>query len=471
MENKERKEIVKELLNEKTNREEQELQEIRRPEEEEIWDREAFPEEELSWDEEELSEEDMSWDEEELSEEELSWDEEEFQEIEDIWREEDTEEQTGPAEEAGPQDSPRKGSKKRRGVLAKLRHAVMIVLLGVVVSISLCAVTFLVLQIMGKNSLYSKADSGQLVRTLSEVSVTLGGTVEEEEGEDWQEGDVRYNGVHYRYNQDILTFLFMGIDKLTEVDEETDDRQYGGQSDAIFLLVLNPHSKKMTVIGIPRDTMTEVDIYSKGGSHLGTSKLQLTLQHSYGDGKEESCERSRTAVSRLFYGLPIHGYCAINMGAIPLINDAVGGIRLNALETMDYGELRVKEGEELHLEGMDAYYYLHNRDTKSFNSAGRRLQRQKQYLTAYASAAIEAVKKDITFPVALYNTLSKYMVTDISVDEVSYLATQVLGYGFGEEDMHSLAGVTVRGDEYEEFYVDEKGLYELILKVFYEEIN
>lgn len=353
----------------------------------------------------------------------------------------------------------------------RIRRILLRVLLGLVILLFIGAVIFLVAQISGKNSLYSHVDSGEMIGTLKELAIELGGETEEaEEDEDWETGDIRYNGIHYRYNEDILTFLFLGIDKLSEV-APVEDGIDGGQSDAVFLLVLNPHNKNIYVIGIPRDTMTDVEIYDAKGVYWGIEKAQLSIQHGYGDGAEISCERSMKAVSQLFYGLPIHGYCAINMGAIPLINDAVGGIEVNAVETMDYEEFKVKEGETIHLMGMDAYYYLHNRDTDSFNSAGRRLERQKQYLTAYASAAISAVKEDITFPLTLYNTLSKYMVTDISVDEISYLASQAVGYSFSGENLRSLKGATVQGEIYEEFYPDERALYELILEIFYEEVK
>lgn len=353
---------------------------------------------------------------------------------------------------------------------ARAGRLVFNLLLGVVVLIFVIAISFLLLQISGKNSLYSKADNGKMVTTLSDITVALGGSLEGETGEDWQEGDLRFEGVHYRYNDDILTFLFMGIDKMTEV-KVVEEGIEGGQSDANFLLVLNPHSKEISVIGIPRDTMTKVEAYDENGVYWGAINAQLAVQHGYGDGAEISCRRSVQAVSNLFYGLPIHGYCAINMGAIPLINDAVGGIDLQALETLDFGEYRITEGEQLHLEGMDAYYYLHNRDTNKARTAVGRLERQKQYLTAYGAKAMEAIKKDVTFPVSLYGTLSKYMVTDISVDEVGYLATQILNYSFDSSDMYVLQGEVTKGEKYEEFRADEDALYRLILEIFYDKVE
>lgn len=352
----------------------------------------------------------------------------------------------------------------------KVGRILMSVFLGVVVLVFVAAIAFLILQVSGKNSLYSRADSSQIISTLSEMAVAINDGIEVED-ENWEEGDLRYNGIHYRYNADVLTFLFLGIDKKDEV-ERVEEGIDGGQSDAIFLLVLNPHTKEIQVIGIPRDTITTLEVYDENGKFLGNGEGQLTLQHGYGDGAELSCERSLNAVSRLFYGLPIHGYCAINMGAIPLLNDAVGGVEVVALETMVLNGRKVKEGETVHLQGAEAYDYLHERDINSFNSASKRLGRQKQYLTAYAAAAIDTITADITFPVTLYNTLIKYMVTDISVDEVSYLAGQALGYHFSDENMFILEGETVVGRrDFEEFHVDERALYDLIINVFYEEVE
>ncbi len=364
---------------------------------------------------------------------------------------------------------------KIKGSVFRIIIRLMIVIVALVAA---GTAAFLVLQIIGRSRLTGnnkvpdmsvmRGGTGSIAGMQSAAPDDLTRTPEPVEEDNWQEGDIRYEGTHYRYNEDIMTFLFLGIDHMGEV-EEAENGVKGGQSDAVFLVVLNPHIKKVSIIGINRDTMTDIDVYSKSGFYISTIQAQLCLQHAYGDGMHGSCERTREAVSRLFYQLPIHGYCAVNMGAIPLINDAVGGVELEVLEDIPNTDGKLKEGQTVLLKGMQAYYYLHNRDTGSFNSAGRRLERQKQYLKAYAAAAIEAMQKDITLPVKLYSTLSRYMVTDISVDEATYLAGQVLGYQLEEENIHSLSGETRQGEIYEEFYADEKALYELILEVFYEE--
>ena len=365
----------------------------------------------------------------------------------------------------------------------KIRRGVLKFLMWLIIICVILFLVFLGLRISGKNRLYSKSENKK--PDLDVVSAEWA-TEPIEEGEstakvpliqidedndNWEEGDVRYKGVHYRYNDEMLTFLFLGIDKKGTVAEAKDAID-GGQSDAIFLAALNPKTMEATLIGVNRDTMTDIEIYAADGTYVGTTNAQLTLQHGYGDGKELSCERSVAAVSKLFYNLPIHGYCAINLGAIPLINDAVGGVDVVALEDIKSGnKLIFKEGQKVHLKGEQAVTYLRNRDCESFGSAGRRTERQKQYLQAYADTAKKAVKKDVTLLVTLYNTIKKYMVTDVTIDEVSYFSTQIADYKFDKEHVYSVPGETKMGEKFEEFYVDEQGLYELILKVYYEVIE
>lgn len=365
-----------------------------------------------------------------------------------------------------------------------IHRSILKILLGLVIIMAVGVIIFVCLQVSGKNRLYKK--SANKKPDLASVSVHWAeeeqGTNEgeaiqqpilvvDEDSDNWEEGDLRYKGVHYRYNEETLTFLFLGIDKNDTVKEAKNGID-GGQSDAIFLLALNPKTKEASLISINRDTMTDIDVYSKSGEFLATTQGQLTLQHGYGDGKELSCERSVAAVSKLFYNMPIHGYCAINYGAIPKINDAVGGVRLTVAEDVaDNGKILFREGQNILLKGNDAITFLRARDCDVFGSAGQRTERQKQYLLAYADATREAIKKDVTVMVKLYNTISKYMVTDITIDEVSYFSTQISEYKFDGNHVYSVAGETVMGEKFEEFYPDEKALYELILRVFFDVIE
>ena len=55
-----------------------------------------------------------------------------------------------------------------------------------------------------------------------------------EEGEKWQDGWVKYQDTVYAYKEEILTFLIMGIDKLSDAGEVTEGTD-GGQADAMLV--------------------------------------------------------------------------------------------------------------------------------------------------------------------------------------------------------------------------------------------
>ena len=284
-------------------------------------------------------------------------------------------------------------------------------------------------------------------------------------------GWIRRGNKVYEYIDGILTFLVLGIDIDGPV-EKNKDLVSGGQSDAIFLVVMNPDTKRISLIGVNRDTMVDIAMVGLGanGENL-TTTAEISVQHGFGDGMGQSCELTRDAVSKLFYNLPIHGYISFNMGGMAALNDAVGSVRLTVLEDMteiNPAWYQVAEGT---LTGKDAYEYVHYRNTTVFESARNRLARQKQYLSVFAGTALAEIKKDVTLPVSLYQAFKPYTVTDLTLDKISYLASQLTSYRFDENAIYTMEGTTVMGARFEEFYPDQKALQDLIIKVFYREID
>lgn len=341
------------------------------------------------------------------------------------------------------------------------------VLLGILFCSTTIFVSFEIMRAVGKSRLYGRAEAA----APDMGPVTAKEALTEEEEDKWQEGWVKYQGKIYAYNEDIMTFLFMGIDKDSEV-EAVEEGTDGGQADALFLAVMNPREKTIKIIGINRNTIADVDIYNKEGAYVTTKKAQIAVQHGFGNGVEESCEYQRKAVSRLFYGLPIHGYAAIQMSAIPTINDAVGGVDVTVLEDLSIKDGMLIKGANVHLMGKTAFWYVKYRDTNTFGSADMRLERQKQYLTGFMDAAKQAAKENIAVAAELYQAIMPMMVTDISLEEAAYLAPVLLDYrSGGKEGFYMLEGETVMGEVFEEFHVDEDALYEMILDIFYEPVE
>ncbi len=353
---------------------------------------------------------------------------------------------------------------RRRGIILLIIWASVATLLVVGL------VAYELVRIIGKSNLNSKSVTSSPMMESDDSGYSMSSSSASSTNIEWQEDWVRYNGQIYDYNEDITTFLIMGIDKqkdVIEVSEGTD----GGQADALFLLVLNPDKEQIQVIGINRNTMTDIDIYDEYGSYVTTKIAQIAVQHGFGNGVEESCEYQVDAVSNLFYQLPIHGYAAINMSAIPTINDAIGGVTVDVLEDLTKWDESLIKGEKVHLDGESAYNYIRCRDMDVYGSADSRFIRQKQYLNQFISTAKIQTQDDPMLIIDIYNSISSQMTTDITVDELSYIISNTSGYSFDSDDIISIKGETKMGEEYEEFYVDDDDLYQTIIDVFYEKVE
>lgn len=282
--------------------------------------------------------------------------------------------------------------------------------------------------------------------------------------------DVIFDGVKYAYNKDIITLLFLGIDKLEEV-KPAENGVKGGQADTIFLLVINPHTKVMDILAIHRNSIALVDIYDKDDNYLGAGYTQISLQHAYGGGMEKSNEMTMKSVSRMLYDLPIHSVTSINMGAIPELNDSVGGITLKSLETFEQVGCSFTEGENVTLKGKAAYAYIHFRNLYIADSAGMRLNRQKQYMTKFIDVGMSQVKSNIGKVIDVYNIIKRYVVTDLSIDEMTYLASELIDYKFG--GIYSFEGELDKNPKwkYERYNLDQDKLYELLISKFYEKVG
>ena len=69
----------------------------------------------------------------------------------------------------------------------------------------------------------------------------------------------------------------------------------------------------------------------------------------------------------------------------------------------------------------------------------------------------------------IYKIVKDYVVTDLSIDEMTYIATESVGYSFGQ--IYSLEGTVDTSRKYERYYLDVDKFEELVIKIFYEEVK
>ena len=261
----------------------------------------------------------------------------------------------------------------------------------------------------------------------------------------------------------------MGIDT-DEPVHKAEDGISGGQADALFLIVVDKAHEKLSLISIHRNLMTPVKMYNREGEFIGDAELQICLQHGYGDGERLSCQRTVDCVSNLFYKIPIHGYVSLNMGGIGILNDALGGVELTVMQDLNVPGRNVKltAGETKVLNGNEAYVYVRSRDTTQFDSASDRLARQEQYLNKMVPVLLKRIKR-ASSAVSIYGAAEDYIYSNIDYNR---LADEISNIDYdSSEGMLEIPGEVVMGEQLEEFYADDDGLYQLILDVFYDKVS
>ena len=377
-----------------------------------------------------------------------------------------------------------KRKRKRQGRTSKKKRIITAVLAMLPAAAAIIIIVFGAAYLSGRAKILGAAqkgapDAGLLTDQEAAEELRLKAGLETVQ---WQEDWVAIDGKVYSYDSSRINLLVLGVDKAGKMDEEPDyEKWLSGQTDAIFVVSINPSDKSVSIIGVPRNSMTDVDVYDSEDHISRTIFDQICLQYPYAGGGKHGLEKAAESVSRLLYNLPIHGTAAIGYGAVSKVNDMAGGVDVVALESLETPFGSYEEGESLHLEGKYALAYVRSRDVSVIGSPTMRLARQKQYLTALAGKLKEKVKENPMIVKDMYDAVAGYVNTDIGIDEMAYLATQAAGYRFSGEDIHLLEGddkaVPIvkdgkeTGDFYDDLYLDEENLKETMIKVFYKEVK
>lgn len=285
---------------------------------------------------------------------------------------------------------------------------------------------------------------------------------------------IEYNGHTYKYNEDIFSIAFIGVDQ--EKLKSSDEAEYVGAADTDIVVAVDTKTGKTSAIAIPRDTMVDVDVYSKSGIFLRTENTYLCLAYAYGDGREKSCINSVNAMSRVLYNVPINKYYALDLDGIAPLNDAIGGVTVSSL--YNFTDLGINVGDTVKLTGDMTVTYLRRRDMDNVNASLNRVDRQVQYIKAYAQQLAPAVMQDFSIVSNLYTTAKKYSQTNLTVNNATYIASFLLSKGINSFETYTLTGTMAESESIDEygsvhaqFTPDEDYLMETVLSVFYTQID
>lgn len=272
---------------------------------------------------------------------------------------------------------------------------------------------------------------------------------------------VEINGVTYEQKQNVETYLMMGIDIAGPV-EKAEQAWGGGQADVQMLVVLDNKAKTWRILQLNRDSMVDVPVINEYGDVVTTNHEQLALAHGYGWGLDDSCRNVCMTVSGLLWSQPINGYTSINMDAIQIVNDAIGGVPVTIQS--DYTKLdpAFVQGSEVNLMGDQAIKFIRTRIEADDGTNLARMARQRQYMSSFLKKFMTLDEETM---LDILEQIKPYTVTDMESGTLAALGTKIQDYE--QLELMTIDG-TLEEHEYFEYYLDDDSLTETILELFYQ---
>ena len=274
---------------------------------------------------------------------------------------------------------------------------------------------------------------------------------------------IERNGIEYFPRQDITVVMVLGIDQYGPMVSSESYRNTGS-ADSVMLLVFDETEKNCTVLYLNRDTMVDMDVLGLKGELIGTDYGQLALAHTYGTGMEDSCVNVKNTLMNFMHGLNIDYFVSMGMDAIPILNDAVGGVTVTVTEDFSEVNPTITMGQ-LILRGDQVLDYVQTRKGVGDQKNVTRMQRQREYVDAFLAALYEKAQLETEFMVSVYDEVSDYIVTDCSVNTLSAMLDRYAD--FTVAGAVTPEGENVVVDGHYQFHVDEEKLDALILDIFY----
>lgn len=267
--------------------------------------------------------------------------------------------------------------------------------------------------------------------------------------------------------RNLETLLVMGIDNFGSLNSSSSYNN-PNQADFLVLFLKDEDTGECSAVHINRDTMTDITVLGVTGENAGMRRGQIALSFNYGRGEKDSSRNTANAVSRLLYGVEVDRFITVTMDAVPIMNDWVGGVEVDVLDDFNGIDPDLVEGNKVTLVGEQALTYVRTRRGLDDSSNLARMERQRQYASAWAKKAQEKLK-DAEAVAELLNQMGDRHYSDCTVEEMLDFASSLSENV--SMDIHPLPGEAVKGEEFMEYYIDEEETQQLVLSLFYRPVE
>lgn len=201
-----------------------------------------------------------------------------------------------------------------------------------------------------------------------------------------------------------INILMMGIDAR--------DAKSNSRSDTMIVASIDPVSKKIAMVSIPRDTR----IKNSAGKYDKINSVNLL------EGPEGACKK----VSELL-NADVDYYVITNFGGFGDIVDALGGVHINVETAMRHSDpvypelaINIPKGYQ-YLDGKQALAYVRYRGGPTADIG--RTENQQKFIKALAAEMMQT-KTILKLP-QLIPQINKNVRTNLPLDDMIYLANMV----------------------------------------------
>ena len=282
---------------------------------------------------------------------------------------------------------------------------------------------------------------------------------------------LHFDGKDYQLKENMEVILIMGIDDR----EDIGDSQFAihnSQADVLYVYAVDHKNKTYQAIQLNRETMTGIQTYNADGTKDTIAEAQICLAHSYGKTEQGRCLNTVDAVSGLLFNMQVDHYISLDMRAISILNEQVGGVTVTVPAGLESADPAFKEGAKVKLQGKQAELFVRSRMSLENDFNEFRMERQQIFLNAWMEQANCKMEADSGFALGLVLSLSDYMTSDMSANKLSDLANQLREYKnlgtvktIGETLLENEAKISA----YREYYVDTDDLERKVIALFYVE--
>lgn len=270
--------------------------------------------------------------------------------------------------------------------------------------------------------------------------------------------------LHYRENE-ITNYLLIGVDK--DNIAWTAGHQNGGQADFLLVLAIDRIRRSITPVMLDRDTMTEMKTYGVFGHPAGTKVMQLCLAQAYSGANIPGSINTVEAVQGLLQGVVMDHYVTLDMAAVPLLNDVIGGVEVTLQDDFTIYDASMTQGATLRLTGEQAEFFVRGRMSVADGTNASRMTRQQQYFSGFLEQFRQTVKGNDSKLNEILEVLDGHMTSDASGDTLMHDVSAYDGYEWKPlqtfEGEHAI-------DEYgfAEFWVNEEALKDAVAQIWFD---